>query len=209
MRFFNVFSAFMITAAVAIPTPGPVAAPAPIAAPENAIREVDAAAAIRSFIEKAKTIDFKQIRDELEQRDIIKRDGTDGSDDIVQKVETLVKNVVGKFQGDVGNFKGIIDEVKNVTSGSGGLLSNGISVINNAAVLLGGDSAKIGNQLLTSKLVDDLGKQSTYDSLLPLLKNAKPLLDAKFINNVVGLINGVAPVMSAVGELIDFFEKLF
>ncbi|KAI5278477.1 hypothetical protein KEM54_004586, partial [Ascosphaera aggregata] len=135
-----------------------------------------------------------------------KRDGPH-PDEAVQKIGNLIKNIVSKFQGDIGNIQALVAGLRNITSG-GGILSKGIGLINNAAILLGGDSAKIGNQLLTSKLVDDLGKQSTYDALVPLLQNAKPLLDANFINNVVGLVNGIAPIVSAVGELLDFLGKI-
>ncbi|KAI5293542.1 hypothetical protein KEM52_005441 [Ascosphaera acerosa] len=201
MRFFSVISAFMITAAVAAPMPGP----APV---EVAARDIDAAAAVQAIVDKVKTIDFSQFKTELEKRDILKRADSQNIQDVVTNVESLVKNVVGKFQSDVGSVSSLVNDVKKATSSSGGLLSNGINVINGAATLLGGNAPKYGNQLLTSKLVNDLGKQSTYDTLLPLLKNAKPLLDAKFVNNVAGLINGIAPIVSGVAELIKFLESI-
>ncbi|KAI5287794.1 hypothetical protein KEM54_005725, partial [Ascosphaera aggregata] len=107
MRFFSIFSAFMITAAVAAPMPGPAAvpvpAPAPLRGPETAVRDVDATAVIKAL--KARTANFKQIRSETEKHDNEKSDDSEDPDAIFEKVLNVIKYVASGLQEDIDKLE--------------------------------------------------------------------------------------------------------
>ncbi|KAI5305126.1 hypothetical protein KEM56_005238 [Ascosphaera pollenicola] len=138
----------------------------------------------------------------------VRRNESSQANDLVQEIENavpkvkefLANNKLDLSNLNLGGIGDLINEIKGAINGS--FLSNAVTVINGGAELLGGDAPKIGNQLLTSKAVNALGQQSTYDTLLPLLKNAKPLLSKEFITNTVNLINTISAVTNSLGKIL-------
>lgn len=174
MRFFKVFTLFsaaVTTAVAAAPMEKryPIPVGAPLAQPAPAV----------NFAVKRQANQTTAVVNEIEAA--------------VPKVKDfLAKSNIDLSNLDLGGLGGLLNDLKELLNSD--FLKNAIQFINGGGELLSGDAPKIGNQLLTSKLVDTLGKQSTYDTLMPLLSNAKPLLSKEFITNTVNLINTVTGV---------------
>ncbi|KAI5296006.1 hypothetical protein KEM52_006095 [Ascosphaera acerosa] len=195
MRFLQVFSllSIAVTSAVAsapvekrfpMPVAAPVAQPAPVLEFPVVKRQSNSTS---SSTDSTSDIANSEIGKQIEAA--------------VPKLKSLIASG-GDISGLLGNLDlgSIVGVIKNFLDGS--FLSNALKVINGAAVLMGGDAPKIGNQLLTSKMVDVLGQDSTYNTLLPLLKNAKPLASKEFIDNTVGLINDITDIINSIGNIL-------
>ncbi|KAI5285657.1 hypothetical protein KEM54_000392 [Ascosphaera aggregata] len=178
MQFFKFFSllSIAVTSAIAAAPPMEKRYPIPVAAPQPQ------PAPVANLHVKRQENSTSQLADEIEAA--------------VPKIKDLLAN------GNL-NLGGIIGDIEHILNGS--LVVNAVHVINAASELLDGDAPKVGNQLLTSKLLDVLGKQSTYDTLLPLLHNAKPLLSKEFITNTVHLVNNIAGIIEALAKILKDF----
>jgi len=104
------------------------------------------------------------------------------------------------------DLTGLLGQLPDLLNAFGKLLNDDFlndvhSVVTQAAYLLGGDTAKeaktllsTASSLLTPGLINELGG---------LLNNANNLLTPKLVRQTKGLINNVAPLVSAISQVIS------
>ncbi|KAL4907859.1 hypothetical protein BDW74DRAFT_175646 [Aspergillus multicolor] len=134
---------------------------------------------------------------------------------VLIKRQTDLGGLIGDLTDSLGAIKDLLstdslNNINTVVTKLAQLLSDPTttqikSLVGTAADLLGGDA--VGNlidqipALLES--VSGLLNKETLDKLTTLLNNASLLLTEEFANNVRDLINDIAPLVSAVAQVIS------